>query len=101
MLARHWPPRFDVAAESRFPPARPGRLAHQIRQDLWRELQGLRGFSPVIQIDADERGLTVTAGGRLEAASLPHDLARARIAALLECPRHRARWLAWAQERTT
>lgn len=101
VLARHWPPRFDVAASAGFPPARKGRLAHQIRQDLWRAFRGLRGFSPVVEIAVTESGLMVTAGGRLSPQSLPHDQAAARIQTLLTCPEHRARWMAWAKGRAT
>ena len=95
-LARQWPPRFDVAASARFPSVRRGRLARQIRQDLWRALKGLRGFSPVIQIAAAETGLTVTAGGRLP-AKVPG--VEASIHDLLQDPARRARWITWAQER--
>ncbi len=95
-LARRWPPRFDVSATSAFPPARPDRLARQVRQDLWRLLRGLRGFSPVIQIDATEVGLSLRAGGQV--ARCPAGT-EARIQALLDDPAHRARWLSWARER--
>lgn len=96
VLARHWPPRLDVVATGSFPPVRRGRLARQIRQDLWRALQGLRGFSPVIEIDAAEAGLVVRAGGRL-AGPAPAGV-ELRIKDLLDSPGHRARWLAWAGE---
>ncbi len=95
-LARQWPPRFDVSADARFPAVRRGRLARQIRQDLWRALKGLRGFSPVIQIAAAEDGLTVTAGGRLP-TNVPG--VETQIRDLLQDPAHRARWIAWAKER--
>jgi hypothetical protein len=98
VLARQWPPRFDVAADSVFPPVRPGRLAQQIRQDLWRAFQGLRGFSPVIEVRATDCGeLTVRAGGRLSGRA-SSDL-ETRIQDLLNSPAHRARWLSWAGER--
>ncbi len=100
-LARHWPPRFDVEARAVFPAARPGRLAQQIRQDLWRKFQHLRGFSPVIQISEQTGadGLIVRAGGRVM-RPLPAETAN-WITALLENPAHRARWISWAQERRT
>lgn len=94
-LARHLPVRFDLCAEAVFPPARKGRLAGQIRQDLWRLLKGLRGFSPVIRIEPAEAGLRVIAGGRA-ARPFPGARTEAAIAALLDCPVHRARWLAHA-----
>lgn len=97
-LARHLPARFDLLARATFPPARKGRLAQQIRQDLWREMRDLRGFSPVVRVEEEGAGLRVTAGGRA-ARPFPRAQAEARIAALLGCPAHRARWLAHAGER--
>ena len=96
VLARQWPPRFDVSAASEFPPARASRLARQIRQDLWRTLQHLRGFSPVVEASVTEGGVTVRAGGRL-AGRTPQGT-EDRIQDLLDSPAHRARWLAWAGE---
>jgi hypothetical protein len=98
-LARHWPPRFDVSASRRFPPMRADRLARQVRQDLWRLLQGLRGFSPVIDIRVGESDHVLTAGGRVGGRVPPQTATR--IATLLEDPRLRARWTAWARERAT
>lgn len=97
-LARQLPPRFDVAAEANFPPARKGRLAHQIRQDLWRCLQHLRGFSPVVRVEEDGMRLKVRAGGAVHARTFPKAQVEARIAALLSDPAHRARWLAHAKQ---
>lgn len=95
VLARQWPPRFDVAATSEFPPMRASRLARQIRQDLWRALQNLRGFSPVVQIVFTEHGLTVTAGGRLSGKMSPG--LESRIQAVLDDPDLRSRWSKWAR----
>ncbi|MBV2360474.1 hypothetical protein KUH32_11870 [Thalassococcus sp. CAU 1522] len=93
-VARHWPPRFDVVAEAQFPVLDPGRLARQIRQDLWRALRDLRGFSPVIDITVTETGLAVRAGGRCMRA--PGDAAD-RIRDLLENSVRRSRWARWAR----
>jgi hypothetical protein len=98
-LSRRLPARFDVMASAEFPTMGRGRRARQIRQDLWRLLKGLRGFSPVIQIDATETGLQVSAGGSMLASTPVPKGTEARIQALLESPDHRQRWLAWAQER--
>lgn len=100
-LARHLPPRFDLAAEADFPPARKGRLAQQIRQDLWRCLRQLRGFCPVVRVEEDGAHLKVRAGGAVLARSFPKAEAEARIAALLADPAHRARWLAHARQGDT
>lgn len=93
-LARQMPVRFDLCVQAVFPPARKLRLAHQIRQDMWRMLQGLRGFSPVVRVEDRVGGVLVTAGGR--AARPVPNAAEARIAALLSDPAHRRRWLAHA-----
>lgn len=94
-LARHLPPRFDVRAQAELPLADPGRLARQIRQDMWRVLKDLRGFSPVVHIAPRRGGIQVTAGGRM---MHPHgrDQISNKIHVLLHDPDRRARWLSWA-----
>ncbi|AAV94395.1 hypothetical protein SPO1095 [Ruegeria pomeroyi DSS-3] len=64
-LSRRLPASFDVAAETVLPAADPLRLAHQIRQDMWRKLQSLCGFSPVVEITAEGQGLRVRAGAHV------------------------------------
>ncbi len=93
-LARHWPPRFDVQATSVFPPLRADKLARQVRQDMWRALQSLRGFSPVVKIQNELHGTMVTAGGRV-AGRVPPGTDQ-QIKAILDDPRLRARWSNWA-----
>jgi hypothetical protein len=95
-LARHLPPRFDVAAETVLPRANARRLAHQVRQDMWRALQNLRGFSPVVRVEDGDRHMTLIAGGRVSGRA-PADTNR-RIANVLEAPANRARWLRHAGE---
>ena len=90
-LARRLPPRFDVAVEVAMPAADPKRLAHQIRQDVWRAVQNLRGFSPVVTVTEHGGGLLVVAGGRV-AGRVPGNLA-GEIRAVLEDEAKRARWL--------
>lgn len=97
-VARHWPARFDVRASAQFPAVNPARLAHQIRQDMWRALQNLRGFSPVVQVEQGHAGgLTVTAGGRA-CAPVPAKAAET-IEALLQDAQMRNRWIKCAQRR--
>ncbi len=96
-VARRLPVRFDLGASTTFPPARALRLAHQVRQDLWRALRDLRGFSPAVTVAPDGQGLRVTAGGAV-AGPAPRRQAEARIAALLADPATRARWLAHARK---
>jgi hypothetical protein len=94
-LARHLPARFDVSAEAEVPLCDAGRLARQVRQDMWRAMQRVRGFSPVVRVERVSGGLRVTAGGRLaDPRTAAHVLPR--IEAMLDDPDLRARWLAWA-----
>lgn len=95
-LARRLPVRFDVAAMTRLERVRMVPLAHQIRQDVWRGLRRLRGFSPVVRIVPEGGALCVTAGGRLDAAA-PRGLAEATIDDILHDPGNRRRWTRWAQ----
>ena len=43
-LARRLPARFDISREISMPLMSAPRLARQIRQDIWRKLQSIRGF---------------------------------------------------------
>ncbi|MDG2405403.1 MAG: hypothetical protein P8M25_10745, partial [Paracoccaceae bacterium] len=65
-LARRLPVRFDVSSQVVLPNARKLYLAQQIRQDLWRLLQNLRGFAPVVAIEDHAEGVLVTAGGQVD-----------------------------------
>ncbi len=97
ILARRWPARFDLSVETRLPPVgRKARLAHQVRQDLWRALQSLRGFSPCVSVTEETGATVLRAGGQLDGAA-PRAQAEARLTAVLEDPRNRARWLRWAR----
>jgi len=90
-LSRRLPARFDLAVETTLPGGDPVRLAHQIRQDMWRALQSLRGFAPAVEISAAGEGLRVRAGGQV-AGQVPGNAA-GRIAEVLDSPANRARWL--------
>lgn len=92
-LARRLPARFDVEARASLPGAGRLRLATLIRQDIWRALRCQRGFAPVVEVTASSSGLTVRAGGQVDGA--PYDRARleSRLAAVLEAPANRTRWL--------
>ncbi|MEL7463713.1 MAG: hypothetical protein AAFN79_06580 [Pseudomonadota bacterium] len=90
-VARRLPPRFDVEARAPFPPARKGRLAHLVRQDLWRALQSVRGFTPVVEVAEDGTAMTIRAGGQV-AGRAPASLST-RIAAVIEDDANRRRWL--------
>lgn len=90
-LARQLPPKLEFAVQTTLPRVDPLRLAHQIRQDLWRALQNLRGFSPVVRLDPVPEGWAVSAGGRV-ASSVP-EAVYTRALAVLESPTNRARWI--------
>ena len=94
-LSRRVPVRFDVMAQTAFPLARRGRLARAVRQDLWRMLQGLRGFSPVVRVIRDVDHLCLQVGGGVE-GRFPRGHVEAQLAQMLADPMHRARWIAYA-----
>ena len=72
-----------------------GRLAHQIRQDMWRALQNLRGFMPIVEVTRARDHLIVHAGRQLNCVA--HiAFANERLCALLTDQDLRARWLRFA-----
>ena len=99
LLSRRWPARFDLAAATVLHlnggPVGRARLAHQIRQDIWRGLQGLRGFWPVVRIERGCDVIHVRAGGGFEGrvTVAARSRAEAVVEAILADPAHRARWL--------
>ncbi len=95
-LCRHLPPRFDVMAEGQLPEGSATRYAHQIRQDMWRALQSVRGFSPVVRLTPSTGGWRVEAGGRV---ARPAPGITDQIATLLADPALRIRWITHAQRR--
>ena len=94
VLARRIPVRMDFAASVAFPACNRLLLAQQIRQDLWRKLQRLKGFSPVVRITREGDQLQVTAGGQVDGA-IPDGLTD-QVAEILSAPALRQRWLAHA-----
>ncbi|MEM7239091.1 MAG: hypothetical protein AAF501_14885, partial [Pseudomonadota bacterium] len=64
-------PGWDMSAEARLPgrstptPTVRRRIAHQVRQDLWRSLRRIRGFVPVVRVGESNGGIAIRAGGRL------------------------------------
>lgn len=97
-VTRALPVRFDVSAKTVLPDGSRLRLAHQVRQDMWRRLQGLRGFSPVVQVTRVGDTCHVTAGGRID-AKFPKARAEAILTDMLDDARLRARWSAHAAHR--
>lgn len=95
-LSRLAPARFDVFSETVLPAGRKLRLAHQVRQDLWRALQDMRGFTPVIEVREAAEGLIVKAGGQFSGV-FPKASTEARIADVLADPAKRDRWNRFAR----
>lgn len=98
----HQAERWDVRIDREWPvPVRPSRrrYAHQIRQDIWRAAQRVRGFLPIVRIGWAEGSLIVTAGGALLAGPAPKlsDI----LAGVLDDPRNRQRWGRYARARET
>ena len=96
-LARRLPARFDLAVETVLPgTAGRRRVAHRVRQDIWRALRGLRGFAPAVRVVRGAGGLCVRAGGEVE-GRFDRVQAEARIAEVLEDKANRARWTGCAR----
>lgn len=102
-LTRRVPVRFDLSACTVLPTSgrvlARARLARQIRQDVWRRLQRLRGFVPAVRLEQRADGMHVTAGGALDAAA-PLSWAQTALAEVLADPASRQRWIRHAQVRT-
>jgi hypothetical protein len=99
-LARHLPVRMDLCVRATFhapTPVSRTALAHQIRQDVWRALRRLRGFSPVVRVGHTGAAIAVEAGGRCAG---PAGGAADRIADVLDNRANRRRWLAHAGRRS-
>lgn len=67
------------------------RVAQEVRQDLWRCLQGQRGFTPIVRTEQESNGMLVTAGGMVDGIANLQSLTQ-RVANLLADPTKRARW---------
>ena len=74
------------------------RLAHQIRQDMWRKLQSIRGFLPVVEITHRGAHLHIRAGGEL-ACPAPFERSGDRIFDVLSNRDNQRRWAGFAAAR--
>ncbi|MDG1430811.1 MAG: hypothetical protein P8L68_00425 [Paracoccaceae bacterium] len=99
ILSRNPVARFDFCVEATLPDASRLRVAHQVRQDMWRRLQTLRGFSPVVEVERCDSGLLVRAGGQIEAKRFPQRWAERQVQTMMECPITRQRWIRFAAHR--
>ena len=90
-LSRRARARFDFAVETILPDGNRARVAHQIRQDMWRGLQSMRGFSPVVEVTRMSDGLCIKAGGQVD-GRFPLRKATDVVSALLEDEAFQTRW---------
>jgi hypothetical protein len=97
-LARRLPARFDISREISMPLMSAPRLARQIRQDIWRKLQSIRGFLPVVEITDRGAHLHIRAGGEL-ACPAPFERSGERIFDVLSNRDNQRRWAAFAAAR--
>lgn len=100
-LARRSSARFDFGVTtviSGGAALRKSRIAHQVRQDMWRSLQTLRGFAPVVRVTERGSDLEITAGGEI-AGRFPRPHVETRLKALLENEELRSRWVRNSQPR--
>ena len=97
-MTRSLPVRLDVFAETLLPSGSRLRLAQQVRQDMWRRLQGLRGFLPVVCVTQEGDMCRVVAGGRVD-GRFPKSQTEKAISDMLTDPQLRARWSAFAAHR--
>ena len=96
-IARRLPLRWDVAADAVLPDLGRRRLAHAVRQDLWRALRDLRGFAPAVEVTRRDGACHVWAGGAVDGAVAP--ALAGRVAAVLDCPVRRIGWIRAAAHR--
>ncbi|MEM6624356.1 MAG: hypothetical protein AAF674_19195 [Pseudomonadota bacterium] len=105
LVARGIPDRWDIWAAAVWTadlPADPlspqvrARLAHQIRQDIWRAAQRVRGFVPRVTLEQTDGHLTIRAGGTITTDTpCPAGLTDA-LAAILQNDKNRRRWMTHA-----
>jgi len=92
-MTRNMPVRFDLAVETILSGVTGRRrLAHLVRQDMWRALQSLRGFAPAVRVRRDARSMHVRAGGAV-LGRFDRTGYEALIAQVLEDETNRARWM--------
>ena len=68
------------------------RMAHQIRQDIWRACRHVRGFLPLVQVSTNGDETVIRAGGSLATRSGHADALAAKVARVLDCGNNISRW---------
>ena len=92
-LSRNAQARFDVAVDVELPLAGRRFVAQQVRQDIWRALQNLRGFSPVVEVLRLDDRLVVKAGGQVDGGNFPKAWAEGVLSTVLDNADNQARWV--------
>ncbi|MEM0990903.1 MAG: hypothetical protein AAGK00_18705 [Pseudomonadota bacterium] len=101
LAARGIPDRWDISVTATWPadilsPQARARLAHQIRQDIWRAAQRVRGFVPRVRVEQTDGHLHICAGGTITTGTpCPAGLTDA-LAAILQNDKNRRRWMTHA-----
>lgn len=98
-LARRLPAQFDFAVTTAISGGaglRRSRIAMLVRQDMWRALQNLRGFSPVVRVAVRGVDLEITAGGQVT-GQFPKARCEEILSAVMDDPKRRQRWVQNAQ----
>ena len=90
-IAKRFPLSFDLLAETNFPVCWPKTLAFQIRQDICRLMQNLRGFLPAVEVIGNVFCMHVRAGGQLT-CSVHVQSAQINLQNMLDDPVYRKRW---------
>lgn len=100
-LARRLPIRWDVRCEAHLAGEHLSRrrLALQIRQDIWRACQNVRGFTPLVSVTPVEAGYQVAAGGMVAVQHFPRSSIVARLEDVLSCSENQRRWRGFAAQR--
>ena len=73
------------------------RIAHQVRQDIWRTCRGVRGFLPMVEVSTSGDETVIRAGGSLMTRSGYVPTLEMKVARVLDCADNIARWQRHAQ----
>ena len=68
------------------------RIAHQVRQDIWRACRNVRGFLPLVEVSTSGDETVIRAGGSLMTRSGHVPSLEIKVARVLDCAENIARW---------
>jgi hypothetical protein len=95
-IARQPNLRWDLKVRATFPICRRRRLGQQILQDMWRNLQDVRGFCPAVELWRDADLVVADIGGDVQ-GRFARGWTEGRITDLVNDARLRARWERFAR----